>query len=130
MFQIGIDEVGKGALYGRVYAAAAVVLPETIEKVWFSQLKDSKKFASKPKLYQLAREIVSDPHVVHSICYEEAEVIDRQGIKVALFRDIHQSVFAILLQLQDRFLGIVLNEENVEIIMDGNYFKPFFSSLI
>ena len=40
---IGVDEAGRGPLFGRVYSAA-VILPE--DNFDFSLLKDSKKFTS------------------------------------------------------------------------------------
>lgn len=43
--EIGIDEVGRGPLFGRVYAAA-VILPKD-DSFNHSLMKDSKKFTSK-----------------------------------------------------------------------------------
>ena len=45
--EIGIDEAGRGPLFGRVYTAA-VILPkdDTFKYEW---LKDSKKFSSQKK---------------------------------------------------------------------------------
>ena len=46
ILEIGIDEAGKGPMFGRVYSAA-VILPK--ENFDFTLLKDSKKFTSKKK---------------------------------------------------------------------------------
>ena len=45
--KIGIDEAGRGPLFGRVYSAAVVLPPE--DTVDLSMIKDSKKFTSKKK---------------------------------------------------------------------------------
>ena len=50
--EIGIDEAGRGPMFGRVYAAA-VVLPkdDTFKHEW---MKDSKKFHSEKKINEVA----------------------------------------------------------------------------
>ena len=48
IIEIGIDEAGRGPLFGRVYCAG-VVFPNNID-LNFSQIKDSKKFTSQKKL--------------------------------------------------------------------------------
>ena len=47
IIEIGVDEAGRGPLFGRVYTAA-VILPKD-EGFDFSKVKDSKKFHSKKK---------------------------------------------------------------------------------
>lgn len=47
IFEIGIDEAGRGPMLGRVYSAA-VVLPND-ENFKYEWMKDSKKFTSKKK---------------------------------------------------------------------------------
>ena len=46
--EIGIDEAGKGPLFGRVYSAA-VILPKDSETFDYSKMKDSKKFSYEKK---------------------------------------------------------------------------------
>ena len=48
IIEIGIDEVGRGPLFGRVYASA-VVLPKSND-FKHNEMKDSKKFSSKKKI--------------------------------------------------------------------------------
>ena len=50
IFEIGVDEAGRGPLLGRVYAGA-VILPK--DNFDFSILKDSKKFTSNKKLLEV-----------------------------------------------------------------------------
>ena len=47
VYEIGVDEVGRGPLFGRVYTAA-VILPKD-DSFDYSKIKDSKKFHSKKK---------------------------------------------------------------------------------
>ncbi len=46
--EIGVDEAGRGPLFGRVYCAA-VILPKNETMFDFTKVKDSKKFTSKKK---------------------------------------------------------------------------------
>ena len=47
VIEVGVDEAGRGPLFGRVYSGA-VVLPKS--NFDYSILKDSKKFTSKKKI--------------------------------------------------------------------------------
>ena len=46
--EIGIDEVGRGPMFGRVYTAS-VILPKNCPNFDYKCLKDSKKFTSEKK---------------------------------------------------------------------------------
>jgi ribonuclease HII len=50
IYEIGVDEVGRGPLFGRVYTAA-VILPKD-DSFDCSMVKDSKKFTSKKKIIE------------------------------------------------------------------------------
>ena len=71
MIEIGIDEVGRGPLFGRVYSAA-VILPK-IPDFKFELLKDSKKFTTK-KIKEASDYIKSNvPN--YSIAYEDEKTL-------------------------------------------------------
>ena len=55
VYEIGVDEVGRGPLFGRVYTAA-VILPKD-DTFDHSKVKDSKKFHSKKKIDEVANYI-------------------------------------------------------------------------
>ena len=55
IIEIGIDEAGRGPMFGRVYAGV-VVLPKD-DSFDHSLMKDSKKFHSKKKIEQVAKYI-------------------------------------------------------------------------
>ena len=45
---IGVDEVGRGTLFGNV-VAAAVIMPDNLNDELFNQIKDSKKLSFKKR---------------------------------------------------------------------------------
>ena len=57
-YEIGIDEVGRGPMFGRVYTAA-VILPkdDTFKHEW---MKDSKRFHSEKKIKEVAPQTSAD----------------------------------------------------------------------
>ena len=69
--EIGVDEAGRGPLFGRVYTAA-VILDDTFDH---SRVKDSKKFTSKKKIKEVSDYIKSSA-VAWSITYADEKVID------------------------------------------------------
>ena len=55
VIEVGVDEVGRGPLFGRVYAAA-VILPNNSDSNLdfdYSKMKDSKKFHSDKKIREV-----------------------------------------------------------------------------
>ena len=97
--EIGVDEVGRGPLFGRTYVAAAVLPPvETItqeQAKTFDQVRDSKKISSKAKMRDLAERIkVACPF--WSIQFQEAADIDRLNITQAIVESIGVAVDAVI----------------------------------
>ena len=78
IFEIGVDEAGRGPLLGRVYAAA-VILPH--ENFNFSILKDSKKFSSKKKLLEVYN-YIKENALYYSVNYADESLIDDINIMV------------------------------------------------
>jgi ribonuclease HII len=66
VFEIGVDEVGRGPLFGRVYTAA-VILPKD-DSFDCSMVKDSKKFTSKKKILE-ASQYIKDALTQHTTEY-------------------------------------------------------------
>lgn len=105
--EAGVDEAGRGPLFGRVYTAA-VILPDDID---FSNVKDSKRFSSKRKLYDVC-DYIKEHSVSYAITYEDEKKIDEINILQATIRSMHKSI---------RTLDVCPEH----IIVDGNYFKPY-----
>ena len=124
LFEIGIDEAGRGPMFGRVYSAA-VILPIN-DTFKYSYLKDSKKFTSQKKISEVA-DYIKQNALFWSISYEDEKVIDTLNIRNATFKAMHNAINSIINQynkLND------VNEENelnelFYLLVDGNDFKYF-----
>lgn len=139
-FEIGIDEAGRGPLFGRVYVAG-VVLPfdchETInegglgEKQGFKYewMKDSKKFYSRDKRKAVAKYIQENATAYH-VAFVEAEEIDRINILQAVFKGMHECVGEIVKQLavengiEKGGQELWKQGSGIFLLVDGNQFDP------
>ena len=72
IIEIGVDEVGRGPLFGRVYVAA-VILPKD-DSFDHSKMKDSKKFHSKKKIEEVS-EYIKKSALAWTICYEKIQLV-------------------------------------------------------
>jgi ribonuclease HII len=113
-YEICLDEVGRGPLFGRLYVAA-VVLPRN-GLFDGKDIKDSKKFSSKKKIKEVAAYIRENCLAYH-IHYIEANVIDDINILQAVYRAMHECIRAIITKLG--------THEGLSIIVDGDRFKPY-----
>jgi ribonuclease HII len=113
--EIGVDEVGRGPLFGRVYVAAAI-LPKHSDTYNYALMKDSKKFTSKKKLNEAYEYILSNCHD-WVVKYEDETAIDSINILQATQKAMHDCVQ----ELIDRNK---LNPDKTLLLIDGNYFKP------
>jgi ribonuclease HII len=120
IIEIGIDEVGRGPLLGRVYASA-VVLPKS-DEFNHSEMKDSKKFHSKSKI-NATSEYIKQNAIAWSIKYEDETTVDRMNILQATQLAMHSCIIDIIHQLKEK--NPELNLRNLMLLIDGNYFKPF-----
>lgn len=115
-WEICIDEVSRGCLFGRVYVAA-VVLPRD-HSFDGTEIKDSKKFSSKTKMKEVSEYICKNSIAWH-IHFIEANVIDEINILQAVYRCMHECIKNILAKLDDTTI------ENTLIVVDGDRFKPY-----
>ena len=88
--EIGVDEVGRGPLFGRVYVAAAI-LPKHSNTYNYSLMKDSKKFTSNKKLNETYEYILSNCHD-WVVKYEDETAIDAINILQATQKAMHDCV--------------------------------------
>jgi ribonuclease HII len=118
LFEIGIDEAGRGPMFGRVYTAAVVLPKNTNFK--YELLKDSKKFSSVKKINEVA-EYIKENALGWAVSYEDENVIDKINIRNATFSAMHKSIENIISNLkQNDQIG---NE--FYLLVDGNDFKPY-----
>jgi len=115
IIEIGIDEVGRGPLFGRVYAAA-VILPKDTSFDHF-KMKDSKKFTSKKKLIETA-EYIKQNACAWSVHWEDEKVVDEINILQASQQAMHKCIKDIIEKLD------YINDLFV-LLVDGNYFNNY-----
>jgi ribonuclease HII len=115
IIEIGIDEAGRGPMFGRVYAGV-VVLPKD-DSFDHSQMKDSKKFHSKKKIEQVA-EYIKKNAIAWAVEYEDEQTIDEINILQATQSAMHKGIKNVLSKLKE------INNDNILLLVDGNYFKP------
>ena len=108
--EIGVDEVGRGPMFGRVYSAA-VILPKN-DNFNHSIIKDSKKFTSSKKLQEVA-DYIKQNCIAYAIEYEDEVSIDTNNIKNATHIAMHKAIKT-----------IIKKEDKIIILVDGNDFKP------
>ena len=89
LLEIGIDEAGRGPMFGRVYSSA-VILPKNTD-FDFSLLKDSKKFSSEKKLIQVA-DYIKNNSLYWTVQYEDEKVIDKINIRNATHSAMHKCI--------------------------------------
>ena len=116
-FEIGVDEVGRGPMFGRVYTAA-VVLPK--DGIDYSLFKDSKKFTSFKKIKAVS-EYIKEKALYWSIDYESETIIDKINIRQATFSSMHKSIGGVLKQMQNSNN----KDSKVFLLIDGTDFKPY-----
>ena len=123
IIEIGVDEVGRGPLFGRVYVAA-VILPKD-DSFDHSKMKDSKKFHSKKKIEEVS-EYIKKGALAWSICYEDEKVIDEINILQATQRAMHKCIAELLKKEKILFINDShITHKKIQLIIDGNYFNPF-----
>ena len=120
IFEIGVDEVGRGPLFGRVYTAA-VILPKDDTFEHFN-MKDSKRFHSKKKIQEVAEYIKANA-IAWSVTYEDEQTIDSINILQATQQSMHKSISKIIENNYNKSIDKV--KKSYKLLIDGNYFKPF-----
>ena len=124
VYEIGVDEVGRGPMFGRVYTAA-VILPKD-DSFDCSMVKDSKKFHSKKKIEE-ASKYVKENALAWYISFEDEKKIDEINILQATQLSMHNSIIEVRKQF-NKLLKEKGKEEKKDysysLLIDGNYFKP------
>ena len=141
-YEIGIDEAGRGPLFGRVYVAA-VILPKSVSitidtpsdglqqpsscSFRHCDMKDSKKFTSKRKIIEVSDYIKANS-IAWSIQYIEAAEIDRINILQAVLKAMHMCI-ADCIKKMDQIACETSSEKTGAsdycLLIDGNQFKPY-----
>ena len=120
VYEIGVDEVGRGPMFGRVYTAA-VILPKD-DSFDCSMVKDSKKFHSKKKIEEAAQ-YVKDHALAWYVSFEDEKKIDEINILQATQLSMHNSINEIR-KATNLILKADEKDYTYSLLIDGNYFNP------
>jgi ribonuclease HII len=133
LLEIGVDEAGRGPLFGRVYTAA-VILPkedggngcETEKRVFdYHKMKDSKKFTSTKKILEVAEHIKANA-LAWSVTYNDETTIDKINIRQAVLNSMHQSIKNVMDTYNNVDTGKnIATDKEYFLLVDGNDFKPY-----
>ena len=113
ILEIGIDEAGRGPMFGRLYTAG-VVLPKD-ESFEHNLMCDSKKIKSLKKLQELS-DYIKKNAIAWSVNYEDSKIIDKINIRQSVLNS---------MQLSARMVIKELDVKKALLLVDGNDFKPF-----
>lgn len=121
--EIGIDEAGRGPMFGRVYSAC-VILPKN-DDFKYEMLKDSKKFTSKKKLLETYEYIIQNA-IAYSVSWEDEKTIDTDNILVSTHKCMHKSINNIIEKMNIIYnINTTNYNEKYYILVDGNNFKNY-----
>jgi ribonuclease HII len=127
-YEIGVDEAGRGPLFGRLYVAG-VILPKG-DDFDHSRMKDSKKFHSEKKIREVA-EYIRQHCLAYHIAYIEPTTIDEINIRQAVLRAMTECCRVCLGEIQSRHVRdhptepALVPHTDVLLLIDGNDFPPF-----
>ena len=120
ILEIGVDEAGRGPLFGRVYAAAVILPKDPATEYDFSQMKDSKKFHSKKKIAQVA-DYIKQNAVAWAVAYEDEAAIDKMNILQATQSAMHKAIKSCIEIAEKKALDGA--PPTIQLLIDGNYFN-------
>lgn len=107
--RVYLDEVGRGSLYGSVFAAA-VILPEGLEPPFKLKTYDSKKIS--PKKREIISEWIKENSLEWSIGFANSKEIEQYNIYQCTMMSFHRALDNLELPFDN-------------IYVDGNQFKPY-----
>jgi len=116
--EVGLDEAGRGSLWGRLYVGAVIMSPE--DEAYFDngaalrQIKDSKKLT--PRRRAILADYIKENAIDTAVAWSEPEEIDRINILRADMAAMHRA----LASLQTPFQRI---------LVDGDIWEPYIDAV-
>ena len=92
--EVGLDEAGRGPLFGRVYVGAAI-LPQD-DSFNHSLMRDSKKLSEKKRLY--AFDYIKENAIDWVVEYKDEKYIDKHNIFASNYTAMHEAVRKLLVK--------------------------------
>ena len=116
LLEAGVDEAGRGPLFGRVYTAA-VIIPndDTFNKPF---IKDSKKLSKKKR--EMAYNFILENAIDYKVTYKGEDYIDKQNIYNATYDCMHNSLHE--LSVKPDF--ILVDGSDFQIFSENNEIVP------
>ena len=108
---IGVDEVGRGTLFGDV-VSCAVILPEKFDDDIYLEIKDSKKLSFKKRSF--LADYIKKNAIAYGIGIIKPDEIDKINILQASIKAMHLAIYEIMKK----------NNKITKIIVDGTHFTP------
>ena len=106
--EVGVDEAGRGPMFGRVYVGAVIIPPdETFQQ---SFIKDSKKLSERKRL--IAYDFIKEYAIDYTSFYYDEKKIDDVNIFNATYEGMHKALDNLLVTPE-------------HILVDGNYFPVY-----
>jgi ribonuclease HII len=123
-WEIGVDEAGRGPLFGRLYVAGTI-LPKDTGSTGFRHdwMKDSKRFSSAKKIRQVSDYIKANA-IAWTIQYVEPDVIDAINIRQAVLSAMRLCVKDLLFKIREMD-GDTDITKDVCLLIDGNDFPAY-----
>jgi ribonuclease HII len=109
--EVGVDEVGRGCMFGPVVTAAVIMPPTFRDDVW-KQIRDSKKLSKKKR--ETLAQYIKDNALAYAIGEASPQEIDEHNILQATMMAMHRACEGV--ERQMRF---------DKVVVDGNYFKRY-----
>ena len=125
--EIGVDEAGRGPMFGRVYSAA-VILPKD-DTFNHSLMKDSKKFNSVKKIREAA-EYIKQNAISWHVSYACEKTIDQINIRNATHKAMHEAINEVITKTINNNIYYSGDKQNYHLLVDGCDFTPFISKNI
>jgi len=114
LVEIGLDEAGRGSLWGRLYVGAVIMSPEdeaySDNGVVLKQITDSKKLT--PRKRAILSDWIKENAIDSTVAWAEPEEIDDVNILQADMNAMHRALSNIQVPFQ-------------RILVDGDYWKPW-----
>ena len=115
--EVGIDEAGRGSLFGRMYVGA-VVLPAEIDCCFdngeaLKQIKDSKKLSEKKR--DILYDYITECAVDYSVAWCSNTQIDTENVLQADLNTMHKALDSMNVPVQ-------------RILVDGDSWKPWLAN--
>jgi ribonuclease HII len=124
IYEIGVDEAGRGPLFGRVYAGAVILPKDPNSSFDHSLMKDSKKFHSHKKILEVADYIKTNA-IAWSVAYEDEQVIDNINILQATQSAMHKAIKSCIETTEKK--ALIESKQSIQLLIDGNYFNNMIS---